>query len=121
MALTWEIFMWLSAGLLIAAALLAVIRVAFGPTILDRAVATDLLTSVGIGFTVLLIVWWQRTDLLVLLVLFAITGLFSSTTISRFLQSSSFGDAEKINQVADRAPLPGPDANPDGTGKEEEA
>ncbi len=86
--------MWLSLGLLVVSALLAVLRVAFGPTILDRAVATDLLTSIGIALIAILIVWWRRADLLVLLILFAITGLFSSTTISRFMQRGALGEAE---------------------------
>ena len=94
MELATEIIMWVALGLLVASALLAVVRVAFGPTILDRAVATDMLTSVGIALSALLIVWWHRADLQVLLVLFALTGLFSSTTISRFLHRGTFGDGE---------------------------
>lgn len=94
MELSTEIVMWLSLGLLVVSALLAVLRVAFGPTILDRAVATDLLTSIGIALIAILIVWWRRADLLVLLILFAITGLFSSTTISRFMQRGALGEAE---------------------------
>lgn len=77
---------WTSAAFLVAAALLAVLRVAFGPSVLDRAVATDLLTSIGVAMTALIIAWWNRADLPVLLVIFAITGLFSSTTIARFLE-----------------------------------
>ncbi|MPN59758.1 hypothetical protein SDC9_207480 [bioreactor metagenome] len=56
---------------------------------MDRALAADLLTSVAIALTVLVIVWWNRADLQVLLVVFALTGLFSSTTIAKFIGKES--------------------------------
>lgn len=80
---------WISAALLVGAALLGIVRVNLGPTLLNRAVAADLVTSVGIGLTVLIIVWWNRQDLLVLLVLFALTGFFSAVSVSRFADRGS--------------------------------
>lgn len=75
---------WVSGAMLILAASLAIARLALGPTILDRAVAADLITAVGIGVVALLIIWWDRTDLRALMVIFALTGFFSSVTIARF-------------------------------------
>ena len=95
MELTTQIVLWVALGLLVVSAILAVLRVSLGPTILDRAVATDMVTSIGIALVAIVIVWWRREDLQALLILFAITGLFSSTTISRFLQQSSMGDADR--------------------------
>ncbi len=89
-----QVIDWFSASFLVGAALLAILRMAFGPSVLDRAVATDLLTSIGVAMTALIIVWWDRADLQALLIIFAITGLFSSTTISRFLEREQPGDVE---------------------------
>lgn len=78
------VILWITAGLLLIAALLAVLRLTLGPTALDRAVAADLITSVGIGVTALVIVWWSREDLQALMVVFALTGFFSAVAIARF-------------------------------------
>lgn len=72
------------AGMLGIAALCSVLRIAFGPTTFDRAVAVDLTTSVAIGVCALIIIWWQREDLLAMMIVFALTGFFSSVTVSRF-------------------------------------
>lgn len=79
-----EILYWISAAMLLVAALIALFRLALGPTVLDRAVAVDLVTAVIIGMTALLIIWWDRQDLMVLMIVFALTGFFSSVTIARF-------------------------------------
>ena len=96
---------WVSAALLVVAALLAVLRVAFGPSVLDRAVATDLLTSIGVAVVALIIVWWNRSDLRALLIIFAITGLFSSTTIARFLEKDK-PDIEGLSEHKRRGVSP---------------
>lgn len=80
-----QLILAVSAALLLAAAVAAVVRIALGPSILDRAVSADLLTSVGIAIVALAMIWWGRTDLKMLLIIFALTGLFSSTTISKFI------------------------------------
>ena len=42
------------------AAVLATIRIAKGPGLLDRTVAFDVLTAAGIGMIAVMIVWWHR-------------------------------------------------------------
>lgn len=85
---------WLSGGILILAAVLAIVRLSLGPTVLDRAVAADLLTAVGVGVTVLVILWWDRQDLRALMVIFALTGFFSSVTIARFADRENVLEAK---------------------------
>lgn len=87
-----EIIYWICGGLAAFAALLTVIRLGLGPTILDRAVAVDLLTAVAIAVVVLVIVWQGRADLSVLLVIFALTGFFSSVAIARFVDKERPGE-----------------------------
>lgn len=84
-----EIIYWIVGGLLVVASLGALLRLTLGPTVLDRTVAVDLLTSVAIALTALVLVWWRRGDLSALLVLFALTGFFSSVAVARFIGRES--------------------------------
>lgn len=68
----------------VAAALLALLRLGLGPSLLDRTVANDVLTAAGIGIIALMIVVWQREDLGVLLVILALTAFISAVVVSRF-------------------------------------
>ena len=74
----------MSGIMLLVALVFSLYRLAKGPTVLDRAVATDLLTSVAIAAVVIAIALSRRADLTTLLVIFALTGFFSSTAIARF-------------------------------------
>lgn len=89
---------WISAVLLLIAALLALIRLTVGPTTLDRAVAIDLLTAVAIGVTALVIVWWVRADLLVLMIIFALTGFFSSVAIAKYSGRSNNAERKLLSK-----------------------
>lgn len=95
MAEATTIIYWVSAGLLGLAALLALVRLSLGKTLLDRAVALDIVTAVAIASVALLIVWRGRQDLMVMLIIFALTGFLSSATIARFVSRES-GDARRI-------------------------
>lgn len=70
--------------LLAVAGLLALLRLGWGPTLLDRAVSMDVVTAVTIGTVAVIIVAWRRDDLMALLVVLALTGYFSAVTIARF-------------------------------------
>lgn len=68
----------------VAAGLLALWRLARGPSLLDRTIANDVLTAVGVGMVGVMIVGWARDDLSVLLVILALTAFISAVVISRF-------------------------------------
>ena len=65
------------------AAVAALVRLGRGPTLLDRAVANDVLTASGVALVAVMIVWWQRQDLGVLLVVLALTSFLTSVVIAR--------------------------------------
>lgn len=67
----------------VVAAVLALARLGMGPTLLDRAVANDVLTASGVSLVAVMIVWWQRFDLGVLLVVLALTSFLTSVVIAR--------------------------------------
>ena len=74
----------LSALLAVVAAFAALWRMRIGPSVLDRTVAMDVLTAAGIGLIAVMIVWWKRADLGVLLVILALTAFMTAVTIARF-------------------------------------
>ena len=72
------------ATLLFLSALAVIVRVAKGPSMLDRMVGVDLLTSIILGSVAVISAVTGRTDLLPVLVVLAIVGFIGSTTIARF-------------------------------------
>lgn len=63
---------------------LALYRMSIGPGLLDRTVATDVLTACGIGILAVMVVWWQRLDLGVLLVILALTAFMTAVVVTRY-------------------------------------
>lgn len=63
---------------------LALYRMSIGPGLLDRTVATDVLTACGIGILAVMVVWWQRVDLGVLLVILALTAFMTAVVVTRY-------------------------------------
>ena len=75
MTLATNIVLGVAAGVLLVSALVAVNRVAAGPSQLDRSVAADLIVAVVIAALGLWTVWTdQPTELLVLVLLSACSG-----------------------------------------------
>ena len=72
------------AALLAAAGVLAVVRMERGPSMLDRTIALDVLTTVLVGFVGLEAAVSRRTDTIPLLVALAMVGFVGSVTIARF-------------------------------------
>lgn len=95
MVLVTQIIIAVSLGMLLAAAILSVVRLAIGPTSLDRAISIDVITAAVIGTVVILIAWWQRTDLMVLLIIFALTAFFSTVTVSRYVANTAISRREE--------------------------
>ena len=88
--------------------LFATIRIVKGPGLLDRTVAFDVLTAAGIGMIAVMIVWWHRYDLSVLLIILALTAFMSGVVVSRFAtridrsQQRILSEEEAQEQVAER-------------------
>jgi len=79
-----DIIHLVTGAMAVAAGLLALWRMAAGPSLLDRTIANDVLTAAGIGLVGIMIVAGARDDLSVLLVILALTAFISAVVISRF-------------------------------------
>jgi multicomponent Na+:H+ antiporter subunit F len=111
------------------AALVAIVRMEKGPTMLDRVVALDVVTAAVLGAVALISARSGRTDLVPVLVVLAIVGFVGSVTIARFAAVEAPEEAriltkEELAEVLARehalsdedAPVHDPDADdgPDG-------
>ncbi|HEV6953038.1 MAG TPA: monovalent cation/H+ antiporter complex subunit F [Promicromonospora sp.] len=70
--------------LLAAAALLAVVRLERGPSMLDRTIAFDVLTTALVGAIAVEAALSRRTELVPILVVLSMVGFVGSVTIARF-------------------------------------
>ena len=80
------------AVLLACAAVLAVVRVERGPSMLDRTIALDVLTTTLVGFVGLAAAWSRRTDTIPILVALSLVGFVGSVTIARFASREPPGE-----------------------------
>jgi multicomponent Na+:H+ antiporter subunit F len=105
--------------LLAAAVILAVVRAERGPSMLDRTVALDVLTTTLVAFVGLEAAWSRRTDTIPVLVALSLVGFVGSVTIARFASREPPGEGrvrtreEILRDEAARAAL---DADPDPDG-----
>ncbi len=74
----------LTAAMLAVGATLAVVRVERGPSMLDRTVAFDVLTTTLVGAVALEAAWSRRTETIPILVVLSLVGFVGSVVISRF-------------------------------------
>lgn len=93
-----DIIHLVSLGILFVAVFLILWRMAIGPTLLDRVVANDVLTAVALSMTAVLIVWWKRYDLSLVLVLLALTGFISSVVAARFVTRDVVGQRRILSR-----------------------
>ncbi|UFU02762.1 monovalent cation/H+ antiporter complex subunit F [Ruania suaedae] len=70
--------------LLTVAAVLVVIRVERGPSMLDRVIALDVLVAVLVACLSLVAIWYGREDVVLVLTVFALVGFVGSVTLARF-------------------------------------
>ncbi|WP_297555499.1 MrpF/PhaF family protein [uncultured Actinomyces sp.] len=83
---------------MIATAFMTLVRLTLGPSIMDRAVASDVLAVASAGITLVLAVRTDRTDVLVLAIMFAMVGFMYSVTLGRF--------SERPRETTDAATTP---------------
>ncbi len=80
------------AGLLAVAGVLAVVRMERGPSMLDRTIALDVLTTTLVAAVALEAAWSRRTDTVPLLVALSLVGFVGSVTIARFASREPPGE-----------------------------
>ena len=80
------------AVLLAAAGILAVVRTERGPSMLDRTVSLEVLTTTLVAFVGLEAAWSRRTDTIPVLVALALVGFVGSVTIARFASREPPGE-----------------------------
>ncbi|HET8617168.1 MAG TPA: monovalent cation/H+ antiporter complex subunit F [Actinomycetales bacterium] len=85
---------WVSATLLTAAALLIVVRIVRGPTVLDRVVALDVLIAVIVSALALEAVVNRHGTTLPILITLSLLGFLSSVTVARYVERDSSEVAE---------------------------
>lgn len=71
-------------ALLAVAALLAVVRIERGPSMLDRTIAFDVLTTALVGAIAVEAALSRRTESVPILVVLSLVGFIGSVTIARF-------------------------------------
>ena len=80
-----SIILGVAVGLLLAAAGLALVRVALGPTNLDRALCLDVIIVIVTGILATQIVRTGDAASLPILVVFSLTGFVGSVAVARFM------------------------------------
>jgi multicomponent Na+:H+ antiporter subunit F len=85
---------WVSATLLAAAALLILMRIVRGPTVLDRVVALDVLIAVVVSALALEAVVNRHGTTLPILITLSLLGFISSVTVARYVERDSREVAE---------------------------
>ena len=85
MTLATNIVLGVAAGVLLVSALVAVNRVAAGPSQLDRSVAADLIVAVVVASLGLWTVWTEQPTELLVLVLLSLLGFTSAVSVARMV------------------------------------
>lgn len=80
-----SIIIGIALGLLIAALALTLVRVARGPTNLDRALCLDVVIVIVTGILATQIVRTNDASSLPILVVFSLTGFVGSVSVARFM------------------------------------
>lgn len=78
----------LNAGIFLLALgiVLALVRMARGPTVLDRILAFDLIATCAVGIIALLSMRWQTTDYIELILIYTLLGFSGATAFVFYLQ-----------------------------------
>ncbi|MFI2366051.1 monovalent cation/H+ antiporter complex subunit F [Promicromonospora sp. NPDC019610] len=106
-------------ALLAVGALLAVVRIERGPTMLDRTVAFDVLTTALVGAIAVEAAISRRTESVPILVVLSLVGFIGSVTIARFaaVEPPKNGTAAQRSGPRPGAVGPGPGGSgPGGSG-----
>ncbi|MGC5627603.1 monovalent cation/H+ antiporter complex subunit F [Georgenia sp. Z1344] len=110
-------------GIVVLAVFVALVRMERGPSTLDRAVSTDVVTASVVALVGLLIAWTGDAAYLPMLVVLTLVGFLTTVTVARFTAVEKSDEAriltkEELAQVIarereledDDAPVHGPDS-----------
>ena len=87
------------AALLAAGALLALVRAERGPSMLDRTLALDVLTSIMVAAIAVEAAWSRRVDTIPILVALSVVGFIGSVTIARFAAVEPEGEGRVLTRA----------------------
>jgi multisubunit Na+/H+ antiporter MnhF subunit len=82
------IALYLAFGMLTASILLGLFRLARGPTVLDRVLAFDLITTCAVGMIVLLSIQWKTSLFLELILIFSLLGFLTTVAFVFYLHKT---------------------------------
>lgn len=99
---TATVLAWLVGALLTAAALLTLVRVTIGPSVLDRVVALDVLVSIVVCALGAHVALTDGSSTLTLLISLSLVGFLGSVAVARF-----------VARDRDPEPEPGPEDDPE--------
>lgn len=83
-----DVVMTISFGALTLAILLGLVRLAKGPTVIDRILAFDLIATCAVGMIILLSLQWKTTVYLELILIFSLLGFFGAVAFVFYLHRS---------------------------------
>ncbi len=83
---------WAGGGMLAVAAVLALIRMARGPTMLNRVIAMDVLIAIVVGAVGLEAAVNRHSTTLPILVVLALVGFIGSVSVARFAARERKGE-----------------------------
>lgn len=88
--------------MLTAAAVLVLLRVEVGPSILDRVVALDVVVSTFLAGVGLYVAWAGRKDLVPVLIALSLVGFIGAVSVARFAAAESEDERRIISAEEDR-------------------
>lgn len=95
-------------GILTIAILLGLFRLARGPTVLDRVLAFDLITTCAVGKIVLLSILWSTPLYLELILIFSLLGFLTTVAFVFYLHKTVEPEPEPASKDADALPTSSP-------------
>lgn len=84
-----------SFGMLALAILLGLVRLVNGPSVLDRVMAFDLITTCAVGMIVLLSIRWRTVLYLELILIFSLLGFLTTVAFVFYLHRTTGQKAEE--------------------------
>jgi multisubunit Na+/H+ antiporter MnhF subunit len=84
-------------GALITAIIFGLYRLARGPTVLDRVLAFDLITTCAVGMIVLLSIMWRTILFIELILIFSLLGFLTTVAFVFYLHRTAGTEGELID------------------------
>ncbi|MDQ3526646.1 MAG: monovalent cation/H+ antiporter complex subunit F [Actinomycetota bacterium] len=106
------ILTWLIGGLLTLSALLTLLRIVVGPSVLDRVVATDVLVSIVVCSLGAHVALNPGSSALPLLISLSLVGFMGSVAVARFVARDRDFPVEFAEPGPEPEPEPEPESDP---------